>query len=166
MMPAAQTTRSALKNVAGGVCTPPASTAVTRCPVCTATSSRCSSSVAAARKPLRQRRQDARRGLEQREADVAHRVEVLESIAGMRARGLPDLGRELDAGGTGADDDDVDLRRLTGRRARIRTHTGRQQAPMEALGVDRACRARSRTRATPGTPKSLLTLPMQTISVS
>ena len=88
------------------------------------------------RELLGQRRQDAWRGLEQREADVAHRVEVLESIAGMRARGLPDLGGELDPGGTGADDDDVDLRRLTGRRTRVRTHTGRQQAPMEALGID------------------------------
>ena len=88
------------------------------------------------RELLGQRRQDARRRLEQCQMDVTHGIEVLEAITGMCAGRLPDLGREFDARGTGADDDDVDMGRGARRRPRIGAHAGRQQSTMEALGVE------------------------------
>ncbi len=107
-----------------------------------------------------QRRQDARRRFEQRERDVAF------ADGGGRGRSsrcarvrMADLGGELDAGRAGADDHDVD-RRATRRalRARRRARTPRAAGDGSARHPP-ACRARSRARATPGMPKSLLTLP-------
>ena len=53
----------------------------------------------------------------------------------MRAGRLPDLGRQLDAGRTGADDHDVHSRRPAGRCLRVRAHAGGQQPAVKALGV-------------------------------
>src|SRR5439155_27261972 len=48
--------------------------------------------------------QDARRGFYDRLPDVFLRVEIVETVARVGAGRLPDLGRQLDARGTGADD--------------------------------------------------------------
>ena len=61
---------------------------------------------------------------EQRQSECLSRVEVVETVAGMRASSLPDFGRELDAGRAGADDDDVHDpgSRRTRARESARTH--------------------------------------------
>ena len=83
-----------------------------------------------------QQREDARRGFEKGQPHVARGIEVIETIARERVRAVADLGGELDAGRTGADDHDVDGRRFAARRAPLRAHARRDEAPVEALGVD------------------------------
>jgi hypothetical protein len=84
---------------------------------------------------IRQRRQDARERLQQRDADVARGIDVVEAVGSVRTRRLADLRGELDTGRTGADDDDVDLALAAGRSAAVRAHAGREQPPMKALRV-------------------------------
>ena len=60
------------------------------------------------RHPLRQRRQNARCAFEQGDADIVDRIELAEAIIDIALARLAQLGRQLDAGGATADDDDVD----------------------------------------------------------
>src|SRR5438132_4935369 len=110
-MPAAQTTRSAGRKPPLAVCTPLASTAVTRSSV--------HGNIEAAEKLgcgardfFAELRQDARRGFEQGQVDVLFGIELVQSVADVRAGGLANFGSELDPGGSGADDHDIDAREL------------------------------------------------------
>ena len=84
---------------------------------------------------LGERRQDTGRGLDQREMDVALRIEVLETVARVRLRAVADLRGELDAGRAGADDHDVDRRRPSVRGVLVGADARGEQPPMESLGV-------------------------------
>ena len=84
---------------------------------------------------LGQRRQDARRRFEQRDADVLRGIEVVEAVPRVRPRRLPDFGGQLDARRAGADDHDVHLRGRAGRRATVGAHAHGKQPPVETLGV-------------------------------
>ena len=84
---------------------------------------------------FRQRRQHARRRLDDRQADVAFRVQVFEPVARMRAGAVADFGRELDAGRSRADDHDLDRGRFAARRALVGANACRHQPAMEPLGI-------------------------------
>ena len=127
---------------------------------------RCNSAHGRVGDPLGQRRQDARRRLDDRDPDVALRIDVLEAVGGVRFRRLPDLRGELDAGRARADDHDVDMAGLAGRLGRVGAHARGEQLAMEALRLGAACRCAIECCATPGTPKSLLTLPTAMTSMS
>jgi hypothetical protein len=58
----------------------------------------------------REARQDAIGGFDQDELDVLFRIDAIESVRDERARGVVQLGGELDSGCPGADDRDVELR--------------------------------------------------------
>ena len=81
--------------------------------------------------------QDARRGFEQGQVDVFFGIELVETVADVRAGGLANLGGELDPGGSGADDHDIDLAGLALRRLVVGTNTRRQQSSVKAVGVGR-----------------------------
>jgi hypothetical protein len=61
------------------------------------------------RQPLRHRRQDARRRLDQSELHVSFRVDPVEAVRDQLARGLVEFGGQFDAGRAGADDCDFQL---------------------------------------------------------
>jgi hypothetical protein len=76
------------------------------------------------------------------------------------------LGRQLDAGGAGADDGHVQLLGPQGRGLRMRADAGVDHAGMEALRVGLRLQLERMLGSRPGVPKSLLRLPSASTSVS
>src|SRR5262245_57139976 len=60
---------------------------------------------------------------------------MIEAVAGVRAGGLANLGRQFDSGGARANDDDVDLRWVARGCTRVSAYARRDQPPVESLGV-------------------------------
>ena len=104
--------------------------------------------------------------LDHDELDVLLRIDAVQSEGHHFARGAVQLRGELDAGGAGADDGDVQLLRPQRRVLRMRADAGVDQARGESAARRPASRAGSHARATPGVPKSLLWLPTAMTSVS
>ena len=109
LMPAAHTTSSAGISVPLASVTPSAVTSVTGVPVWTCTLRLASRLAGGLRQPLRQRRQDARSGLDQVDLDVLVGVDAVEAVGHQLARGLVQLGRQLRSRRAGADDRHVEL---------------------------------------------------------
>ena len=148
------------------MCTPSASIAVTRSPVRTSTSSFARSSVAAAAISSDSGGRIRGAASIERQPDVALGLQELEPVARVRARAVPNLRRELDARGARADDHDLDGRRLAARRALVGAHACSEQGGDESARHPAAESSEIARSATPGIPKSLLTLPTQNTSVS
>ena len=105
-------------------------------------------------------------GLDQGDLDVLLGVDPVEAVGDHAARGAVQLGRQLGAGGAGADDRDVELARPHRLGLGVGAQAGVDQAAVEAVGLARASPARSRAPSTPGVPKSLLRLPIASTRMS
>jgi len=80
---------------------------------------------------LGQQRQYPRRCLDQREPDVAARVEMFEPVGGMRSGRVPYLRRQFHARGPGTDDGDMQLPGLELTLLRVRTQARIEQSGMK-----------------------------------
>ena len=80
-------------------------------------------------------RQDAVAGLDQHDAQVALRVDPVESVGDDGASGVVQLCGELGAGRAGADDGDVQLARADGRVLVLRAKARVDQAVVESAGL-------------------------------
>ena len=142
MTPAAHTTSSAGITSPLGEPHAVGSTSATRADVRTLTPQLASSSLpAASRQPLGQRRQDAVGRLDQDEPHVLVGIDAVEAVRHERARRVVQLGGELDAGGAGADDRDVQLLGAQRLGLRVRADVRVDEPPVEALGLGRVSSA-------------------------
>jgi len=85
---------------------------------------------------LRKHRQDARIGVQDRDVEKALGIDVRQAVCGEHARGVVQLGCELDSGRSTADDDDA----KPGRRARgpvVGCNAGVDQTPVEEVRLGR-----------------------------
>ena len=85
------------------------------------------------RQPLRQRRQDARRGLDQVDLDVLVGIDAVEAIGHQLARRLVQLGGQLGSRRAGADDRHLQLLGPQRLALRVRADAGVDEARVEAL---------------------------------
>ena len=87
------------------------------------------------RQALGQRRQHARRGLDQGEPDVLVGVDAVQPVGHHLARGVVQLGGKLDTGGARTDDRHVQLLRPQRRALGVGAHAGIDHAHVEAARV-------------------------------
>ena len=84
---------------------------------------------------LRQRRQDARRRLDQHDVDVARGIDAVQAVGDDGAHRAVQFGGQFGAGGAGADDGDVELAGPHRLGLRVGAQAGVDQAPVEAAGL-------------------------------
>ena len=87
------------------------------------------------RQPFRQRREDARGGLDHRQLDVLVGIDAVEPVGHYLACGVMEFGGQLDAGCAGADDRHVQLAGAQRRTLGMGAHAGIDHAHMKAPGV-------------------------------
>ena len=133
--PADQTTSSEGMNSPLASTTPSARTSATRAPVRTSTPMRAQQVQRGVGNPLRQRRQDAGRRLDQHDVDVARRVDAVHAVGEHRAHRAVQFGRQFGAGRAGADDRDVQLARPHRLGLGVGAQAGVDQAAVEAAGL-------------------------------
>ena len=88
--------------------------------------------------PLGQRRQHARRRLDQPDLDAPVGIEPAQAVAHQLAAGMAQLGGELDAGGAGADDRDLQPARARGAGLAVAAQELAEHALLDPLGLRQA----------------------------
>src|SRR5262249_56778438 len=81
--------------------------------------------------------QEALSGFDQKDAEVALRVDAVEAVGDLLARGVIKCGRQFSTGRAGANDRDVKLARTHRALLSLRAQAGVDQASVEALRLSR-----------------------------
>ena len=136
MTPAVQTVRSAAKKSPSRVWTPSARDPRDLLPGVDLDAERLELARGRGLQPFRQRRQHARRRLDQADLDVGIGVEAAQAVADELARGVAELGGELDPGRPAADDREAQAPAAARAVARgVAVQKAAEDLAMDALGL-------------------------------